>query len=131
MRGTLSLHLSRAQYPINCWKDRKPSAFCKWFWHFTLSIKPIILNIKLLTCFHKVFWIMPICRGPVTLRQKWLVPSSLSRTPGTLHDLPTCKCLWQCLFSPVMYRFGIAEELGGGGDREVILKFKILDDIAS
>lgn len=102
---------------------RKPSAFCERR-HSTLSIRPIVLNVKLLTRFHTVFGTVSICRSTKTLRQRGPAPSSVS-LPG-LHHL-ACRSLRQCVLSPVVQRSGAADELRGGRGREVILKFKTID----
>lgn len=59
---------------------RKPSAFCERR-HSTLSIRPIVLNVKLLTRFHTVFGTVSICRSTKTLGQRGPAPSSVS-LPG-------------------------------------------------
>lgn len=70
---------------------------------------------------------MSIRRGQKTPGQHWHAPSSLSKTSGTLpHHV--CKSLWQRLFPPIIHRIRKADELGGGGSREVIHKFKPFGD---
>ena len=74
---------------INSKKKEKKRSWCS-----TLSTRQRILNMKLLTCFHKVFWVTFICSGSKFPRQHWHEPSSLSKIPGTLQHLVFVYQLW-------------------------------------